>query len=115
MISEERVEKAVEFLRDTAEQYGQTRGHLAYCDANMRRVKSLEIMESRGIEDGQKGRSVAIMEVEAYASDAYLTAMLELQNSSADYETLRAKREAAVMTIEVFRSQNSARKAGIKL
>src|ERR1039458_1567396 len=98
MISEERVEKAVEFLRDTAEQYGQTRGHLAYCDANMRRVKPLEIMESRGIEDGQKGRSVAIMEVEAYASDAYLTAMTELQNATAEAETLRARRDAAEMT-----------------
>lgn len=99
------MERAVEFLRDTADQYGQMRGRVAYTEANLRRVKSLEML-------GREG-GVAAREAEAYASPAYLAAMEDEQNAVAEYETLRAKREAATMTIEVWRSQNSARKAGI--
>lgn len=108
MISEERTEAAVEYLRDSAKRYGQARGYQAFADANLRRIKSLEML---AISEG----SVADREARAYASAPYLQAIMELQNATADYETLRAKREAAVMTIEVYRSQNSARKAGINL
>jgi len=105
MISDERTERAVEFLRDTAQEYGQLRGRVAYTSANLRRVKSLEMLSREG--------GVGAREAEAYASPAYLEAMEDEQNAVAEYETLRAKREAAQMTIEVWRSQNSARKAGV--
>lgn len=105
MIDENRTEKAVEFLRDTAAEYGQLRGRVAFCEANLRRVKSLEML-------GREG-GIGQREAEAYASPAYLAAMEDQQNAVADYETMRAKREAAAFTIEVWRSQASARKAGI--
>lgn len=104
-ISEERTEAAVEFLRDTAERYGKARGYQAFCEGNLRRVKALEMASKAG--------GVGEREALAYASTAYHAALEEVQNSVADYETLRAKREAAVLTIEVWRSQNSARKAGM--
>lgn len=96
------------FLRDSAQGYGEARGYQAFCDANLRRIKSLEML---AISEG----SVADREARAYGSDAYLKAIQELQGATAAYETLRAQREAAVMTIEVYRSQNSARKQGLQL
>jgi len=105
MISDERVEKAVEFLRDTAAQYGQLRGRVVYCDANLRRVKSIQML---GREGGLGQR-----EAEAYASAAYLQAMEDCENAEAEFHTLKAQRDAADATIEVWRSQASARKAGI--
>lgn len=107
MISDTRVEKAVEFLRDTSEQYGQLRGLCLYNDANLRRVKSLHMMDSEG--------SLGQKEAAAYSSAAYLAAMEELKNATADMETLKAQRDAAEFTIDVWRSQNSARKAGVSL
>ncbi len=104
MISEERVEKAVEFMRDTAKQYGAARGHVAFYEGNLRRVKALEMV-------GRPG-SAADREATAYASSAYLEALEGLQNAVADCETLRAQRDAAEMTIEVWRSQFSASKRG---
>ena len=104
MISEDRTEKAVEFLRDTAREYGQSRGHVAFCEGNLRRVKALEMVNRTG--------GVAEREAQAYASDAYLEALEGLQNAVAECETLRAKRDAAEMTIEVWRSQWSAAKKG---
>lgn len=105
MISESRVEKALEFLRDSAALYGQARGHAAYCEAQLRRIKALEMVARDG--------GVGEREAAAYASDAYKQAIEELRNATAESETLRAKRDAAEFTIEVWRSQSSARKQGI--
>ena len=104
MISEDRVENAVEFLRDTSKRYGVARGHVAFYEGNLRRVKALEMV-------GRPG-SAADREATAYASSAYLEALEGLQNAVADCETLRAQRDAAEMTIEVWRSQFSASKRG---
>lgn len=105
-ISDDRAEAAVEFLRDTAERYGKARGYSAFTEANLRRVKALEMASRAG--------GVGEREAAAYASTAYGAALEEYQNAVADYETLRAKREAAQMTIEVWRSQTSAAKAGMR-
>ena len=105
MIDEDKVEAAVWYLRNSADSYGPARGHLAFSDANLRRVKSLKMLQEQG--------SVADREARAYASAEYLEAIEQLQNATADYETIRAKREAAVMMIELWRSQSSARKQGI--
>ncbi len=104
MITEERAEKAVEYLRDSATAYGQARGSMAYCEANLRRVKALEMMGKSG--------SLGDREAAAYASDAYLKALGALESVTTEYETTRALREAAIYTIETWRSQNSTRKQG---
>lgn len=104
MISEDRVEKAVEFMRDTAKAYGKARGHVAFCEGNLRRVKALQMV-------GKPGSGVD-REASAYASGEYLAGLEGLQNAVADSETLRAQRDAAEMTIEVWRSQFSASKRG---
>ena len=106
MISEDRVEAAVEYLRDTARQYGQARGRALYTENALRRVKALN-MPAEG--------AVAARESTAYASDAYEAALSEMENAVAEAETIRALREAAAYTIEVWRSQNSARKQGANL
>ena len=77
MISEDRAEAAVEYLRDSAKQYGQLRGSMEYCEANLRRVKSLEMLGKAG--------SLGDREAGAYASDAYLKAMGALENVTAEY------------------------------
>ena len=105
MISEERCEGAVMYLRDSAEPYATARGHALYCDANLRRVKSLQMIGKEG--------TIAMLEAQAYASDEYSEAMDDLQKATCDMERLKALREAAVFTIECWRSQNSARKQGI--
>lgn len=106
MIDEERVEGAVEYLRDTAKAYGQARGRALFTENNLRRVKALN-MPATG--------TVAERESAAYGSDEYRKALEDMENAVAESETIRALREAASYTIEVWRSQNSARKQGVNL
>ncbi len=101
-------ERAVLFLRDSAKRYGTLRGHEVYCDANLRRVKSIKML---AIAEG----SVADREAKAYASDEYLAAIVELQNATAAWETLRAQRDAAQHCIDMWRTQSSAKSKGIDL
>ncbi len=108
MITEERAEAAVEYLRDTSELYGQTCGRQALAEMNLKRVKALQMIEA-------PPGSVADRESFAYASKPYADAMEELQNATMERETVRARRQAAELTIEVWRSQYSARKAGVSL
>jgi hypothetical protein len=106
MKTEEQAEKAVDYLRDTAKQYGQMCGRMAYASSNLRRVKALQMMQA-------PPGSVADRESFAYGSDAYKAAMEDERDATAERETLRAMRDAAEFTFELWRSQNSARKAGV--
>lgn len=106
MISEERVEAAVEYLRDHAVAIGRARGRFMLAENSLRRVKALNMPEEG---------SIAERERVAYASDEYRAALEELRDAVVEYETIRAYREAASMTIEVWRSQSSARKQGVNL
>ena len=105
MIAEDREERAVEFLRDTAEKYGQARGYVAYCEGNLRRVKALEMVSKAG--------GLGEREASAYASAPYCTALEALQNAVCECETIKAKREAADLTIRVWQSQNAAHRQGL--
>ncbi len=93
MLEESTVEKAVWFLRDSSPLIGAARGHMVYCEDNLRRVKSLQMIDLDG--------SVADREVRAYASDAYRQAIDDRKNATAEYETLRAQRDAAQYAIDV--------------
>ena len=70
-------------------------------------IRSLELLIAEG--------SLGEREAKAYASEMYKQAMEAYENATAETETLRAQREAAVYTIETCRSQNSARKQGVSL
>jgi reverse gyrase len=99
MISEDRAEAAVEYLRDTATQYGQARGHQSYTEGNLRRIKALELLKVEG--------GLGEREAKAYASEAYREALEAFRDATKDTETIRALREAADLTIRVWQSQQA--------
>jgi hypothetical protein len=104
-ITDAQAESAVDYLRDTSEQYGKACGRLAYLEGNLRRVKALEMLQTKG--------SLGDREAQAYASEAYKDALEQLENATADRETIRAMRDAAQCRFEQWRTQTSARKAGV--
>lgn len=105
MITDEQADGAVDYLRDTSEKYGHACGRLAYLEGNLRRIKALEMLKTSG--------SLGDREAQAYASDAYREALEQLENATAERETIRAMRDAAQCRFEQWRTQTSARKAGI--
>lgn len=100
MIQDADAEKAVEFLRNSAEEAAQARANVAYLEAFLKVVKAQEMAAS--LESSQSAK-----EVEAMCSAKYretlegYRAAVELDN------TFRFKREAAMARLEAWRTQSS--------
>lgn len=100
----ERAQKAVQFLIDTAAEYGAARAEAQKADDMLRIVKALAMAQSNQ-------SSAAAQEREAYASDAYRRAVDDKFEAVKAAETMRARREGAIQTIEAWRSMNANQRA----
>jgi hypothetical protein len=99
MISEERAERAVEFIRDHADQLGELLGYCKSLEQRRKVVFGTEFLEAEG--------TVAEREARAHASDAFLSVVKEIENAWAEKTTVETKLRAAELTIDVWRSQFS--------
>lgn len=104
MISEIRVEKAVEFIRDHADRLGELVG----------RCKALE--QQRKVAHGQAflyaQGTVAERTAKAESSEVFKTVVEEIENAWAEKSTLETQLKAAELTIDVWRSQYSKQGKG---
>jgi len=96
----ERASKAVQYLIDSAAEYGAARADAMRADDMLRVIKSLMMAQSNE-------KSAAAQEREAYASQRYRDAIDTKFEAVKTSETLRARREAAIQTIEAWRSMNA--------
>lgn len=101
---QERAAKAVEFLIDSAAEYGAAKADAVLAGNSLRRIKAMAMRDS-------DEKSAAMREAEAYASDAYQAALQAEREAVEDYETLRAQREAAIQLIEYWRAINANQRA----
>jgi hypothetical protein len=99
MISEERVEKAVEFIRDHADQLGNLVGVCKGLEQRRKVVHGQNFLEASG--------TVAEREAKAYSSDGFMEITEEIENAWAEKTTVETKIRAAELTIDVWRSQYS--------
>jgi ABC-type phosphate transport system substrate-binding protein len=100
MIDQDRAARAVEFLIDSAAEYGAAKADAIRAETMLRVVKALAMKSS-------DEKSASAQEREAYASEAYLQAVDDLFEATKACETLRAQRDAAQATIEWWRSANA--------
>ena len=106
--TEKTVDKALKFLLETDNEVSALKGNMRRCEYMLKHHKAVAQIES-----GEK--TAAAKEMTAYASDEYLAAVDALHDAIVEYETVSAKRQRAVLTIEVWRSLNSARKQGASI
>jgi rhamnose utilization protein RhaD (predicted bifunctional aldolase and dehydrogenase) len=104
IISEEQVHSAVEYLRASAHDIGAAKGRAIKADKMLSHVEALSIKFS-------EASSAAAKQAEARASDKYLAAIDEMANAAAELEKFKSLREAAVMLIETWRSEQATHRA----
>ncbi len=100
----ERASKAVQSLIDGAAEYGAAKADVVRTESMVKITKHLIMARSDAKTQGAK-------ETEAYTHDAYAAKVEEHVQAVNDYETLRAKRDAWVQTIEAWRSMNANQRA----
>ena len=103
-VDQDRAAKAVEFLIDSAAEYGAARADAVRAEAMLRHIKALAMRLS-------DEKSAAGQERDAYASSSYESAIHELFEATKAAETLKAQRESAMATIEWWRSANANQRA----
>ncbi len=103
-VDQERAAGAVEFLINSAAEFGAAKADAIRAEAMLRHIKALMMKSS-------DEKSAAAQEKEAYASPRYLAAIDELFEATKAAETLKAQRESAQATIEWWRSANANQRA----
>jgi uncharacterized protein YlxW (UPF0749 family) len=106
MISEQRVEKALEFIRDNAPLVGQLRGQQGYLGHHIKMAKAESFLKFAS------DLTVREREQMAEISDLVVKLVDDLRDCETELYTLQTRIKAAELTIETWRSQNAALKRG---
>lgn len=100
LVEDKDLQGALDFLRDNARDIGLAKGRMAKASHMIKVTKALVMKKHNEL-------SAAKAEVEALSSEEYQEALLEDARATAQYEELRALREAAAATIEAWRSEQA--------
>jgi hypothetical protein len=98
--SEEDVERALSFLRDSAAELGEARSRAIKAGHWLKHVESLEYKAS-------DSRTEAGRKADARTSERYIEAIYEDADAAGELAKLYALREAAAAKIEAWRSQSA--------
>lgn len=100
LVSDADVDKALDWLRDNADEMGDAKEAAVLTDGMIKHVKALEMKKHNEL-------PVSAQEREALASTAFLEALIKSAKAAGEYEKMKSLREAAAAKIEVWRSASA--------
>lgn len=100
LVDDDQVQRALDFLRDTAEKIGEAARQQKLRDDLTKHVLALEMAK-------HNEKPLGAQEREARASPAYRTALEEAAAAAGEYRKILALREAAAAKIEVWRTASA--------
>lgn len=103
MISNEQVEKALDYLRDTAEDLAQWRSRRVWLEEKKKTIRSHAFLGAEG--------TVAEREAKARTDEEYLKALDDEREAVHEETLIRARRDAAEAKIEAWRSMEASKRA----
>jgi hypothetical protein len=104
MITIQQVEKAQQYLIDSAAEIGIAVENAIRAERMLKHIKALEMKK-------RNESALGAQEREAYASDAYKAALLEEAVSAGELAKVRALRDAAESVIRIWQSENANMRA----
>jgi hypothetical protein len=99
IVTEESVQKALDYLRDSAAEIGDLTRSARFEEHMVKYTLAMEMKKHDG--------PVSAQEREARSSEAYHLAIMRDAKAAGAIATAKAMREAAAMRIEVWRSQSA--------
>ena len=100
IVTDEDLEKALDWLRDSAQEVGNAKAETLRASHRLKVVKALEMKL-------HNDKPVSVQEREALVSTAYSEALERDAVAAGEYEKMRALREAASLKIEAWRSEQA--------
>ena len=105
MIEDKQVEAALFYVRDHAGEAGQLAGAVKEAEARRKTSMAISFLQATG--------TVAERQARSRTDPAVMVAYHDYCEAVADYEKIKLNIKAAEMLIEVWRTENSNRRAGI--
>lgn len=102
---EKQVERALRYLEESEEAYARAMARREAMETATKVARDVAFLESSG--------TVAERQAAAGCSPGFREAVEAYEGAYTDAELLKAKRQRAILTLEVWRSLNSNRRAGI--
>lgn len=100
IVTDEDLEKAIDWLRDSAQAMGDAKAESVRAGHMIKHVKALEMKK-------HNDKPASHQEREALASEAYLAALERDAVAAGEYEKMRSLREAAALKVECWRSEQA--------
>lgn len=104
MITIDQVEKAQQYLIDSAAEIGRAVENAIRSERMLKHIKALEMKK-------RNEQALGAQEREAYASEVYKEALLEEAVSAGELAKVRALRDAAESVIRIWQSENANMRA----
>lgn len=105
MITDDRAERAFEYLRDTVGLIGESRGRLERAEIMRKRTRKKAFIET-----DCKTKTIAAREAEAETAQAVIEADDEYIAAVTEYETLKARRDIESIALDVWRTESANRR-----
>ena len=100
IVNDEEVEKALDWLRDSAQAIGDAKARLISAGHMIKHVEALEFKLS-------SEKSADARRADARCSERYMEAITEDAVAAGEYEKMKALREAAALKIETWRTEQA--------
>ena len=100
IVTDDEVEKALDWLRDSAQAIGDAKARVVRAG---HMIKHIEALETKMSEE----KSVEARKADARCSLRYVSAMEEDAVAAGEFEKMKALREAAALKIESWRTESS--------
>ena len=104
-ITDVMVEKALDYLRDSAEDYAKWKARMKYLESHRKSVRAAEVLRATG-------KTISENSHRGEASEAYKSIVKEYEEAVYEFTLIDAMRNAAETKIDVWRSISSANKRG---
>ena len=105
MISMEQAEKANDWIRDNARHYAQAKANRIYLEEFRKSKKAILVQQAKGTNLDRESY--------AYAHEDYIEVLEGIKAAVEQEEELRWKMVAAQAKLDLWRTQESSRRAGI--
>ena len=112
MITVDEMERALDYIRDKAEEFGEAAGNRTYLEDFSKALKA-RLMANHlylCVQKGEKEPSIAAQERYAYSHSEYIKHLEAIQIAVAEHEKLRFMMKAAEVKVMVWQCQESTRR-----
>jgi rhamnose utilization protein RhaD (predicted bifunctional aldolase and dehydrogenase) len=100
IVTEEALEKALDYLRDSARDLGDAKARLVKAGHMLKHVEAIEYKKS-------DAKTAEAKKADARTSETFMSAIVEDAEAAGAYEMMKALREAAALKIEAWRSEQA--------